>query len=143
MYHRAFLQCPQNWTRATAVIENLAFNSILNFWENSKFKSKIGLKSPYQIHIKWLSRTTDPQWRHKSKISEKLGRCGRQNMFRPYLKIWDWIFGRLVKAISSLGVSSPWFRVLTNCIEFEWFWNFHKIRYSVNISIYLQYIAWP
>ena len=26
----------------------------------------------------------------KSKISEKLGRCGRQNMLRPYLKIWDW-----------------------------------------------------
>ena len=26
------------------------------------------------------SRTTDTQLRHKSKISEKLGRCGRQNM---------------------------------------------------------------
>ena len=25
--------------------------------------------------------------RHKSKISEKLGRCGRQNKLRPYLKI--------------------------------------------------------
>ena len=57
-----------------------------------------------------LARTTDTQWRHKSKISEKLGRCGRQNMLRPYLKIWDWdwIFGRAVKAISSLGVRSPW-----------------------------------
>ena len=53
-------------------------------------------------------RTTDTQWRHKSKISEKLGRCGRWNMFRPYLKIWDWdwICGRAVKAISSLGVRS-------------------------------------
>ena len=28
-------------------------------------------------------------WRHKSKISEKLGQCGRQNMLRPYLTIWD------------------------------------------------------
>ena len=35
-------------------------------------------------------RTTDTQWRHKSKIPEKLGRCGRQNMLRPYLKIWEW-----------------------------------------------------
>jgi hypothetical protein len=35
-------------------------------------------------------RTTDTQWRHKSKISEKLGRCGRPNMLWPYLKIWNW-----------------------------------------------------
>ena len=56
------------------------------------------------------ARTTDTQWRHTSNISEKLGRCGRQNMLRPYLKIWEWewIFGRAVKAISSLGVRSPW-----------------------------------
>ena len=55
-------------------------------------------------------RTTDTQWRHKSNKSENLGRCGRQNMLRPYLKIWEWewIFGRAVKAISSLGVRSPW-----------------------------------
>ena len=48
----------------------------------------------------------DPQWKQKSKISEKLGRCGRQNMLQPYLKIWEWewIFGRSVKAISFLGV---------------------------------------
>ena len=34
-------------------------------------------------------------------------------MVRPYLKIWEWelIFGRAVKAISSLGVRSPWFRL--------------------------------
>ena len=31
-------------------------------------------------------RTMDTQWRHKSKISEKLGQCGRQNMLRPYQK---------------------------------------------------------
>ena len=44
------------------------------------------------------------------KTSENLGRCGRQNMLRPYLKIWEWelIFGRAVKAISSPGVRSPW-----------------------------------
>jgi hypothetical protein len=60
------------------------------------------------------ARTTDTQWRHKSKISEKLGRCGRQNMLWPYLKIWDWdwIFGRAVKAIFSLGVRSPCSRAL-------------------------------
>ena len=39
-----------------------------------------------------VSRTTDTQWRHKSKKSENLGPCGRQNMLRPYLKIWDLIF---------------------------------------------------
>ena len=61
----------------------------------------------------WRARTTDTQWRHKSKISEKMDRCGRQNMLPPYLKIWEWewIFGRAVKAISSLGVRSPWWRV--------------------------------
>ena len=50
----------------------------------------------------------DTRWRHL-KISEKLGRCGRQNMLWLYLKIWDWdwIFGRAVKAISFLGVRSP------------------------------------
>jgi hypothetical protein len=55
-------------------------------------------------------RTTDTHWRHKSKMSEKLGRCGRQNMLRPYLQIWDWdwIFGRAVKPISSLDIRSPW-----------------------------------
>ena len=55
------------------------------------------------------TQTTDTQRRHKSKISEKLGQCGRQNMLRPYLKIWgwDWIFGREVKAISSLR-PCPW-----------------------------------
>ena len=59
-------------------------------------------------------RTTDTQWRHKSKKSENLGRCGRQNMLRPYLKIWEWelIFGRAVKAISWPGVRSPCVYVL-------------------------------
>ena len=66
----------------------------------------------YHLVYGWnIARTTDTQWRHKSKISEKLGRCGRQNILRPYLKIWDWewIFGRAEKAISSPGVRSPWY----------------------------------
>ena len=56
-----------------------------------------------------VARTTDTQWQHKSNISEKLGRYGRQNMLPPYLKIWEWewIFGRAVNAISSLSVRSP------------------------------------
>ena len=73
------------------------------------------------------ARTTDTQWRHNSKKSEILGRCGRQNMLRPYLKIWDWdlIFGHAVKAISSLGVRSPWPRCITcNLILQEPQWNF-------------------
>ena len=58
----------------------------------------------------WLEslqpRTTDTQWRHKSNISEKLGRCGRQNMLRPYLNIWDGIkFLAVQWRISSLWVS--------------------------------------
>ena len=66
--------------------------------------------------ILWLfsAQTTDTQWRHKSKISENFGQCGRQNMLLPYLKFWDWdwIFGHAVKATSSLGVRSPsWFSV--------------------------------
>ena len=56
------------------------------------------------------TRATDTQY-NTSKISEKLGWCGRQNMLRPYLKIWawEWIFRCAVKAISSLGVRSPWY----------------------------------
>ena len=46
---------------------------------------------------------------------ENVGRCGRQNMLRPYLKMWEWewIFGRAVKAISSQVVRSPC------CYEFK------------------------
>ena len=65
------------------------------------------------------TRTTDNQWKHKSKISEKLGRCGRQNIVLPYLKIWDWnwIFGRAVKTISSMGVRSPWDSLIFECVN--------------------------
>ena len=66
---------------------------------------------------------TDTQWRHKSKKSENLGRCGRQNRLWPYLKIWEWewIFGRAVKAISSPCVRSPWFKSYT--------YNFEKVNH--------------
>jgi hypothetical protein len=39
-----------------------------------------------------------------------MGQSGRQNMLWPYLKIWEWelIFGRAVKAISSLVIHSLW-----------------------------------
>ena len=55
------------------------------------------------------SRDFERLSRHKSKKSEILGRCGRRNMVRPYLKIWDWdlIFGQAVKEISSPGVRGP------------------------------------
>jgi hypothetical protein len=57
----------------------------------------------------WKSRTMNTQWRHKSKKSENLGHCCRQNMLWPYLKIcnWELIFGRAVKVISSPGIRSP------------------------------------
>ena len=84
-------------------------------------------KKELSSDLEWLlipvlnPRTTDTQWRHKSKISEKLGRCGRQNMLRAYLKIWDWdrYFGRAVKAISSLGIHSPWLNPKREPGEFE------------------------
>ena len=51
-------------------------------------------------------------------LSTNLGQCGRQNMLRPYLKIWEWewIFGHAVKAISSPGVRSP---CALKCHEFK------------------------
>ena len=83
------------------------------------------------------ARTTDTQWSHKSKISEKLGRCGRQNMIWPYLKIWDWdlIFGCAVKAISSLGVRSPWFSCGVKC----WQSQHPLVNKSHSVSNFLWY----
>ena len=88
-------------------ISNLKHNRVVNHYlrkYGKHWKRSIG-----PIHKCTKPRTTDTQWRHKSKISENLGQCGRQNMLPPYLKIWDWdwIFGRAVKDISSLGVRSP------------------------------------
>ena len=65
-----------------------------------------------------------------------MGRCGRQNMLPPYLKIWEWegIFGRAVKAISSLGVRSPWSCVTNGEFYFraQWFWT--KVDETENTS---------
>ena len=48
------------------------------------------------------TRTTDTK--------RNLGRFDKQNILRPYLKMWNWelIFGRAVKSISSPDVRSPW-----------------------------------
>ena len=91
----------------------LAFSISFCFYKMSQDRIQIG----FSIKRSQLeTRTTDTQWRHKSKKSENLGRCGRQNMLRPYLKIWEreWIFGSAVKAISSLGVRSPWVSTKNN-----------------------------
>ena len=108
-----------------------------------------------KVHDKW-AQTTDTQWRHKSKISEKikeptetyiwadsfykfyavdalekLGRCCRQNMLRPYHKIWDWgwLFSRAVKAIFSLGIRSPckWVFDMIDTFNF-WLTYFRSLR---------------
>ena len=77
----------------------------------------MGLKFPLKEHSYFYasarSRTTEP---NKSKKSEN---CGRQNMPRPYLKIWEWewIFGRAVKAISSPRVCSPCARYIFNFLK--------------------------
>ena len=100
-------------------------------------------------------RTTDTQWRHKSKISEKLGICGWQNMLRLSLKIWDldWIFGRAVKAISSLGVRCLWYKpclfspqiipLLMDFVVVYWSWFFLLwfSAWSIELSI-AQSIYW-
>ena len=93
------------WLPKSLVYHILMFNSLNLVIKARMFSIRwVGMFGPQK------SRTTDTQWRHKSKKSENLGRCGRQNMLRPYLKIWEWewIFGRAVKAISSPCVRSPW-----------------------------------
>ena len=95
-----------------------------------KLKKYLSLNAPHRLFSE--SWTTDTQWRLKSKISEKLGRCGRQNMLPQYLKIWEWewIFGRAVKAISPLGVRSPWLQYIQSKVR----WRFPKILWpSQNI----------
>ena len=73
-----------------------------------------GLWTASVLTVYLRSRTTDTQSRHKSMKSENLSRCGRQNMLRSYLQIWEWewIFWpcSAVKGISSLGVRSPCLR---------------------------------
>ena len=88
------------------------------------------------------SRTTDTQWRHKSKMSEKLGRCGRKDMLPPNLKIWDWvwIFGRAVKAISSLGVRNPCFHPLMMYgWQYSWFGLYDEITQDTRRIVQILY----
>ena len=103
-HHFFFIDC-ETWVGRKKTL----FHDESNFHEIELFYPVLVLSIQLIMQV-WLeSRTTDTQWRHISKKSENLGQCGRQNMLRPYLKIWDWdwIFGRAVKAISSLGVRSP------------------------------------
>ena len=78
------------------------------------------------------SRTTDTQLRHKSKLSEKLGQCGRQNMFRPYLKFGSRseFFCHAVKAISSLGVRS-----VTAVVNLR----FHQSKYFLSDWLFISF----
>ena len=105
-----FNQCDKR-LELNVSLDSIKIQLLLSF-DLSDLEKSLGDLFQNNIRSKHLSqpRTTDTQWRHKSKISEKLGRCGRKNMLPPYLKIWDWdwIFGRAVKAFSSLGVRSPW-----------------------------------
>ena len=86
------------------------FGKLSNVMRTCSIATCLSTIEPLYLQSWVVPRTTDTQWRYKSKISEELGRCGRQNMLRLCLKIWDWdwIFGRAVKAISSLGIRSPW-----------------------------------
>ena len=83
-------------------------------------------------YFMFFLRTTDTQWRHKSKKSENLGQFGRQNMLCLYLKIWEleWIFGHSAKALSSPGVRSPcsklWGIIFPHCFE-----NFFKVLVKI------------
>ena len=82
---------------------------------------------------------------YKSKISEKLGRCGKKNMLRPYLEIWDWnwILGCAVKAIFSLGVLSPWliqykmYLVKTKC------YTLYACQYNSQLVYFLHHFWSP
>ena len=65
------------------------------------------------------SWTRDTQWRHKSKKSENLGWCRRQDMLQRYLKIWE------LEMIFSLGIQSP---CTWTCIFRRFPWSVHQIR---------------
>ena len=64
---------------------------IIKFWE-LVYRGGVKKCQNMTFKVNFLcqkSQTTDTQWRHKSKISEKLGRFVRQNMLWPYLKLWE------------------------------------------------------
>ena len=90
-----------------------------------------------------------------------MGRCGKQNMLRPYLKIWEWelILGGTVKAIASPGVRSScvyvtfiqllvnelsiedvgkFFRFFVMCLNIISIPNWNNSRYSCNVGYRLD-----
>jgi hypothetical protein len=105
----------------------------VKFWRNPqrRFKMINGLVKdlPYWLNIinnnlqVSNARTTDTQWRHKSKKSEILGRCGRQNMLRPYLKNWGgiWIsavqWRRFSHRVSVVRVRMHWKNVYISTLQ--------------------------
>ena len=106
----------------------IAMTHPASFSKNKSPSSALSHKLQSQVYFYWVWVTISRlcsfmYWVHKSmdyesqwsyKIKKKLGQYGRQNMLRPNLKIWEWewIFGRTVKAISSLCVRSLCIRVL-------------------------------
>ena len=95
-FSKYLLNLLQNYRQICRFDKNLPHLSYLKLIRNG-IRLEHGLRTPNEgINQRYL---------------KKLGRCGRQNMLRPYLKIWEWewIFVRAVKAISSPGVRSPWF----------------------------------
>ena len=72
-------------TRQLYLVTYLTKSCVCSVYFNDRFR-----KSVHYYEKRWIEpRTTDAQWRHKSKKSENLGWCGRQNMLRPYQKIWE------------------------------------------------------
>ena len=106
--------CTRRLHRLTFILASISVSSLI-FLDDDPGETPNGFKNILKISSHaFHTRTTDTQWRHKSKKSESFGRYGKQNILRPYLTIWDWdwIFGHAVKAISSLGVRSPCFHTL-------------------------------
>ena len=66
----------------------ICLSKLLENWSFNFFRISHGLRTPNE-------------GRNQRYLYENLGWCGRQNMFRSYLKIWEWewIFGRAVKSI--------------------------------------------
>ena len=68
------------------------------------------------VEIMYFYMDSQNMWLKKSNLICEVTDYGHpmkawiKDMLRSYLKVWDWdwIFGRAVKAISSLGVCSPW-----------------------------------